>query len=498
MSFFKKITKKSFIDLTKYSHNRHAHYKVSGNELLHLVDDFADQDELSIVYNHFEKTYSLPKKVVKQKLKQNIIKSYKYKEAKFRKELGTLFIFRSIFKFYGSLLYALINSVKLQKRKYYKLIIDDICSSHELERFYKLIKLVKKENILCVITNDTVRKKFPDYNVVKKSFYKNYNRIEVLNTIRHEFVKGFLISLKVSLKTKVNLFPTTMLIIKDYLCYLSLFQSNSSDYIIQERHYNTNAIKNYLFKKMGGIASTTIQKNILQLDQTIYYMDSDCFFSLGKRTAERAFQYGANIDRVVPVGSLFMEHYWFSNLSPLVKKKSFDIVMIGINVMNAYNRMDSYTEFMDDYYNSIRWLVRFKKEYPQYQIVIKHHQSASEDEIETKILYRSGIKVFKDGNSYEVAFASQCAVTFGSTMGFELNAHGLTTFFFDPGYRCSILPDKKNDPLWSLRVQSYEELRTKLLNVMSVSKVKVAPFCIDEICLDSSSVSIKIYNEFMR
>jgi hypothetical protein len=226
-----------------------------------------------------------------------------------------------------------------------------------------------------------------------------------------------------------------------------------------------------------------------------YYCDIDWFFSLGNRTADGLFEYGARIDKIIPVGSMFMEYYWFSNQEKV--EKNLDIVMLGINVMNAYERMDSYSKFIDDYYDCIRWLVRFKNDYPSYRIAIKHHSSAGEDKIEEEIIASTGLEaVDKNANSYKIAFGSRCAVTYGSTMGYELNAHGILTFFLNPNKHSTILLDYNDKLLEGLNVASYEIFRDKVLGILSGdNKVFINA---DDICINSSIVSNRIYKELVN
>jgi hypothetical protein len=409
------IHENAMVDLTKYSHNRDADFKKSSHDLLDVIDKFADQDQLSDLYDHFERKYSLPKSVIKQKLKRHIAALYIYKKASFRKELSLRWVPLSIVKHFGLLFYTLIHSRRCANIGTYKLMVDGIASNIELHRFKKLIDLFGKKEVLIITTSKGVEAEFPDYNITFFPNYKHYDITEVLRSIRHELLSGIWLYASVSIRLRVNLFFIATLLVKDYLHYLTLFKTNRSDYIIQERHYGTSSVKNYLFKKFGGRISTSLQKDILQMDTLNYYCDIDCLFSLGNRTAERVFEYGGRIGQVVSVGSLFMEYYWFND--PVDVDKKFDVVMLGINTMNAYERMDSYSKFMDDYYDSIRWLVRFKNEHPFYRIAIKHHSSAGEDKIENEMISGSGVEMLaKTGNSYKIAFSSRCAVTYGSTM----------------------------------------------------------------------------------
>jgi hypothetical protein len=484
----------SIVNLIDYSHNRGTSFKKSSDDIRDLIDKFANQQQLSSLYDYFRKRYSLPESVVKQKLKKRIATSYIYKEALFNKELRLGSVLVSIIKHFGLLFYTLMYSRKLTNRSDYTLIVDGLASKHEFLRFKKLIDLFKKKNVMIIATDETIRTEFSDYNVQFMPRFKHYDIIEVLKSIRNELLSGVWLYLRASINLNVNLFPAITPVVNDYLYYRALFKTNRADYIIQERHYGTSSLKNHLFKESGGRASTSIQKNILQLDTMNYYCDVDCLFSLGNQITRRMFEYGGRIAQVIPVGSLFMEYFWFS--SPEDIEKRFDIVMLGINC--GHERMDSYSKFVDDYYDCFRWLVRFKKEHPSYRIAIIHHASLSwEDKIENEIISGSGVETLpKAGNSYEIAFSSRCAVTYGSTMGYELNAHGMPTIFLDPGYRCTTLPDRDDNLLDGIRVTSYEAFRDAVHSVLDGDKEWLGNS--DDLCLNSSTVSERIHKALLE
>ena len=255
-----------------------------------------------------------------------------------------------------------------------------------------------------------------------------------------------------------------------------------------------SAVKNFIFHKYGGKYSACLQKNIHQLGSTGFYYDTDIFFALGKKTAERALRYGSRIDSIVPVGSFFMEHYWFDSHSdnPQYFKK-YDIIYIGINVYQ-HSAINSYHSFMDDYYKSFRWLVRFSQENPDVKIGIKHHMDNRLDSKEREIIRDSSIeRVDRKLNSYQVSLQSKCAVTFCSTMGYELIAHGTPTFFLDPGRRnIQILPE--DDLIDEWRVLSYEDFSKKVKTLLSEDISSIANNNWDNICLNSRTVSERIHS----
>jgi hypothetical protein len=490
------IGEKKDVNLINYTHDRDAHYKVTANEIFNLINDYTDQNEFTELYNYFENNYQLPVRVVKQAIRQHIARSYLFKSGKFNSRLRIKNIPKSILK-YGALVYALFFTKSKSKVRDFKLVIEHICSPHELKRLEKLLNLVGKDKVLCITRDVTIEQDFPKYHIYNKKLFRDISLTDLLKSIFSELFLGIWVVLRVSMKTKVNLFPTTLKVIHSYLSFKSLFESNKAQYIIQERHYDTDAVKNYLFKKLGGVASTSIQKNIFQTDPIFFYIDIDVLFSLGSDGYSRALEYGGRIDCVKPVGSLFMEYYWFNEKHECNKK--YDIAVLGINTSNAYERLDSYNEFMDDYYSLYRWIAKLSVDNPEYNIVLIHHASAGKDKIEDDILLGSNVRVLdKNNNSYKTAFSSKCAITYGSTMGYELNAHNLPTFFIDPGYRCSFLPEKGCDYIDKMRVDSYDAFHLLMKKIIGVDNIKdVMQESSNMWCLESSDVSNRIYKNFI-
>ena len=483
---------KQDISLIDYVHNRKADYKTTVDELFILINDYTNQNELKNLYNYFEKTYNLPEFVVKQSMRQYIAKSYLFKSGKFDFKLTIKNIPKSIIN-YSALIYALFFVNFKTRVKDFKLIIDAVTSSGEMRRWEKLLNLFGADKVLCITRGLNLKKDFLKYNFYNKKSFRGINILYLLKSIFNEFFFGIWVVLRVSLKTRVNLLPISIKIIHEYLIFKSLFKLNKSQYIIQEKHYGTEPIKNYLFKKLGGTASISIQKNIIQLSPIYFNVDLDILFSLGEEGCSRLYEYGGRIDSIKPIGSLFMEHYWFDNQNEC--KKKYDIAILGINTSNAYERLDAYDKFMDDNYSLYRWAAKLSIENPDYNIVLIHHGSAGEDKIENEILSGSNVKILdKNHNSYEIAFSSKMAITYGSTMGYELNAHNLPTFFIDPGYRCSFLPEKGIDYIDNMRINSYESLNLIAKEIINkhtlVNKEKKF---LNNLCLDSSKVAHEIY-----
>ena len=496
----------NFLD---YAYDRDVSFKDTADDLFRHINNFTDRKDLLSLYNYFEAVYDLPHSVSKQKIRQHLGRSYLFKQQKFKSRLRIWNIPRLIV-LYGGLIYALFFATRKSESKTYSLIIDNIEDPIELLRFEKLLNLFGSSNVLCVSRERDVSSDFPNYNLINTKLFRNFFLKDVLSSIFHEIFSGIWTVLKVSINTRVNLFPIALQIIHSYLNFKSIFELNKAKYVIQERHYDTNAVKNYLFKKYGGIGAVTIQKNIFQNDPINWYMDIDILLSLGETGYEDMLTYGGLVRSVKPVGSMFMEALWFDkkmkkrmavhlyqneNTIAFSKEKIFDLVILGINTANEYGRLDSFNDFMSDYYSLAKWCAKLSIERPSYRIALIHHASLKKDLIEEDILKRSNVEVLdKTLNSYEVAFSSKCAVTYGSTMGYELNAHGLDTFFVDPGYRCTFLPSKGNDVIDKMRITSYDDFARAIDEVLIDDRKFISNSESSAWIMESSDVSKKIFN----
>ena len=174
------------------------------------------------------------------------------------------------------------------------------------------------------------------------------------------------------------------------------------------------------------------------------------------------------------------------------------IAILGINTSIAYSRLDFFDKFMDDYYSLYRWVAKLSIERPHYKIVVIHHASAGDDIIEDKILLDSNVKVLdKNYNSYEIAFSSKLAITYGSTMGYELNAHGLPTLFVDPGFRCAFLPETGLDYIDNLRIDTYNKFKLIAGDIIENKNINnLTKNNCENFCLESSTVSNRIKKYF--
>ncbi|MFA5068973.1 MAG: hypothetical protein WC487_02510 [Candidatus Omnitrophota bacterium] len=480
-----------------FSHNRHDSFRKSCDALKGVIDAFAEDARLQPLYEYFLLDYNLPEDTVKQQIKIFFERSYDYVNCRFKKRLFPGNRFMRLLRHMAFLCYVCLMSRYYGRIdiKHYELIIEWVASGREMARFGKLIDMFGRGNVL--ITS-LVKDSPEGYNVLYRPSGRYYDIAQSLRALWAEATRGLWLCLKLSAELDVNILAISRHIINQCLYYRGLFKYNQAKYCLQERHYQTSAIKNFIFHEYGGRYSACLQKNIHQLGSTGFYYDIDVFFSLGKKTAERALNYGARIGQVVPTGSMFMEHYWFGRAGKQeMPRRKYDIVFLGVNYGPAYRKtsgVNCYASFENDYYEAYGWLIRFAMDNPGLKIGIKHHMDHRGDEKEAVMISKSSIEIIDASlNSYEVVFASRCAATFCSTMGYELLGHGLAVIFLDPGRRnIKILPEDSLIDEW--RAVSYEDFCSKMTRAMTAGAGDYQKTLPEDLCLESSCACRRIYD----
>jgi len=481
------------IELLKFSHDRDADFRQSCRNLLDTIDAFVEQPILDNWYDYFEASYSLPRNIVKQRMKAYLSRSYDYRRCSFSEKLFQKERFKS------AAIHAAFLSYTLYFSKHYPgpvnaydLIIS--CIREEEFIFYsKLIDLFGKQKVLIVAQADMDK---PGYNITYRPEYKFYDRNEVTRSLFQETRKGLRLYLDLSKKARINLLPIASDIIKQCLYAYSIFKHNHSKYYIERRQYETSAVKNHIFHKFGGTYSCCTQINLQQLGVNGFYYDTDVFFTLGNKSAGWVFNYGARINHVVPVGSTAMECCYFSNNAKRTQVQKYDIVFITNNKITVFPYLDGYTSFMDDYYEPFKWLADFSIQNPGLRIGIKNGPRRIIDERERRIIEDTPILyIDKTLNSYEVAFQAKCAIAYGSTMGYELLGNGLPVLYLAPGMRSMFLPVENDAYLEPYRVSNYEAFCQKLTILLSGQLLNgMIHMDKSDFCLDSSGTSERIYS----
>ena len=83
-----------------------------------ILINFTNRRDLISLYDYFEKAYGLPQSVTKQKIRQDLGRSYLFKQQKFKSRLRIRNIPRYI-ALYGGLIYALFFATRKSETKTY-------------------------------------------------------------------------------------------------------------------------------------------------------------------------------------------------------------------------------------------------------------------------------------------------------------------------------------------------------------------------------------------
>jgi hypothetical protein len=486
------------IDRTKalrikdYRHDRSRRTDQAVLEIHEFIDSFTNQKILNGWYAWFETHFGIPHAVVRQFFNKYLADNFDYlHRCGFKQNLLPLAIPKFIALYIGFVGYVAWYRRKIKADPVQvDLILDHIEWSDALIRFQKLIKLFGQDRVAAVVPgNQEVL--FEQIKIFNRPKYKGLciNGWELW-----KMIFGIHIHLRYSVKAKVNLFGAAIHILHSYFYHRSLFEVLKGKYCIIYQHYNSDAIKNYLFKQMGGIISAVIQKNILQFGNNSFYCDTDIFFALGEKTSERALKLGARIDNIVPVGSFFMEYHWFSRKEKLTEIK-WDILNFGGNAHRPKTYCDIYNSHNDDYLEHLLWMVRLAKEYPSLRVGFKHHSNYRFEPIEERAFLGSNVKLIdKELDSYQLAFQSKIIVSWASTMVHEMIGHGKPAFYLNPKGRNDQFVDRYDT---TVSITKYEEFKRNILKILSeFGKLESHNAMGEKYCLKSNNVSDTIKNSF--
>ncbi|MDC1174974.1 hypothetical protein OAT67_06250 [Bacteriovoracaceae bacterium] len=480
---------------TSYKHNREIDISESCLDLRMTIDDFSNSRCSEILAWYFKTFYSLPKEVTKRQMCIFLEGSYHYENASFA---NTLKISRTPLYFLKFIFYFFViffKSKLFHHKKNHTLIIDSIFHQGELDRFGKLIDMYPPGEVGIIASEEGIS--FQNTTTYYRPNYKFYDFFLVIKTTFIELLIGLPTLVILSCFKRVNYIALSLNIINQYLYYSSIFKYIKCRFVIQEKHYRSSALKTFLFKKYGGELSTTFQKNIYQFGRNGFYYDFDVIFSLGTRTLEECKNYGAKIDKVIPIGSVFMEYLWFKTPTPFHKK--LDILFVGINASTGMYYVNSYDSFKKDYYESFQWIAQYSKENPHLKISIKHHPSLRKIDREEKLAIQGSNIEYADlkENTYQMAFNSNAVITFASTMGIELLAHGIPSIYLDPGHRCAFLPKEDFERTENMRASTYQEFKILLDKALN-SKKFFDDIETDSFCLPSDNASKRIFDYFEK
>ena len=489
--------------ITKFKINRNSNIIDSKNNLLNFINKFCNQSDFNTLAYMIGKKINIPKKYLINQTKIYLFLNYLNIEGRFKKKFSMVNLFKDFFFFFIKFNIIFFKSKKKFSTKKYELLIDDIDRDSHVNKFKNLSKLF---NTIFFSTVDLCR----GYDVFKFKNYEHCIRNEsIANSFKTIFILA-LMSLKYSLKTKNNLFPIVDNFYKNYLIYESLFLQIKAKYLLHERHYNCNEIRNYLFKKHGGICTAVTQKNILQYNGPGMFIYADIIFTLGKKSAEDLENMGGKVFKKIPVGSLAME-YSFFNIKKKIKNrvKKFDLIVLCSDNLAPFH--SGYHEYYNNFYKHYEWIRKFAKKFPLISIGLKNKNVTKDKKVieifkgvsNVKFLFSNTLSkvstnVLSDNysNSYFYADKAKVLATWISTVGYEFFSQNKKTFFLDPGFRnTAFLRNKKYIKYY--KIPSYAKFEKKIINELNV-KTKIVPKFKYNFCLKSNNVSKKIYSSLKK
>ena len=456
--------------------------------LMEYLEKITKYNTSNEIIKDLSKLFDLPKEVIKFEFKYYLFLKFRNFLNIFDLKTNFLKILISYIKTILTFFYLIFFSNKENKEKYFEIIIDDVDYNTEYNRTKEVGK--KFESYLIV---GSLKKKMNNYYNFQ---YKNID----LSLILKNFGSNFFMLHKyffLSLKNKINLIDLFLHVFKLNLKYNFLFRNFKSKFLFQERHTHTSKIKQYLFKKHGGLLTSLLQKNIIQLNAPGTFCTADILFALGKRTHEKLDQVGADVKKIYPVGSLYLNLNNYNK--PRIQNEQ---EIYTYDILNLASRMsyfqDTHEKFIDDWYEHFSWLSKLSINHPNLKIAIKQrtHNNLDKDKRLLKILKNSNVTIIMGNNeidtstSYNYCFNSKVLCTWTSTVAFEMIGHKIPCLIMSPNNRNeSFFPnDSYND---KFKVTTFEQFENNAINILN-GKNNYNFSNSDDYCLNSKNTLNKI------
>ena len=459
-------------------------------DLMFFIENFSNKQELSELLNWISVKTKISVKSLKLDTQKFVFDRFVNIKGKFNNSFLKKKIFYDSIKFITIFYYIRLFSKKIKKQYNCELIVDDISNNTSPDRFEKLNKLCKT----IFVSTIKLDKKYNTF------LFRKYMNCALDKNITNNLIFYLFLFFKTfycSFKIGSNLFPLISRLILFYLKYETVFRSINSKFLIQERHYNTSAIKNEIFHKHGGKICSSIQKNILQINGIGMYIYSDILFSLGEKTASMVEKLGGEVKKILPVGSLFMERNLFDRK---FDNDFFSYDMLVFASDHTSNFHSGYNSYYSDYYLHFEWIKKFSKEHPNFKIGIKLKKILKDRKVKEIFSNTKNVKFLVDKSSdwsdtYFLGKKAKSLCTWSSTLGFEFIGYGKECYFLDPGRRnISFLPNEEY--LTLAKVKEYNEFRDKVLKLIKGEKNHEIIKNKKNFCFNSNDVSEKILKNF--
>ena len=477
-------------NLSEFKLNRKKKINLISKDLKNFIDKFTQEKIIKNYINKINLYLEVPPKILSDEFKIILFKSFINNKGKFNKIYFKRSIFFLFLKTLATYLYIKLFSKKFLSSNKFDLIIDDIDDNNSPDKF---VKLSKKISTIFISSRNLKKIK----NVYRFKNYKNCLDNIVFLDKPFVFILLLFNTLYFSLKSNNNLFPFLLNIIKTVAKYETIFTEIKSKFLLQERHYNTSALKNYIFKKKGGYISAATQKNIFQINSLGMYVYCDTLFTLGSHISKNKLKnFNCEVKTLVPTGSLAMELNYYdqkvnNNLS------SFDLLVFASDHNKEFH--SGYDNYYKEYLIHYDWILKFAKKFNNFKIGIKLKKVITDKNVQNKFNKINNVYFLFDeaklSDSYFLALKSKSLCTWSSTLGYEFLGTGRKVFFVDPDFKnISFIPNNKTT--LQFKINNYKIFEKKILEqIKSPKKRKYKKQkMMDYFCLNSKYSTKIIYN----
>lgn len=484
-----------------------------------FIDGFVAQKIFVELIEKFSNYTKIDSNILALKIKKNIFQQFNFKNNCFN-NFSSYFQICKEFIFFYYILFITIFKSKKPKTIKTDIILFNVDCFDDIDKFKKLLnnynhstiitnkklnfKNIKKsiqdeylkENIKIDYKDDILNISYKDKdNSYKINTSINYKHDIILNRDCIEnkfslFKYGFYL-LRQSLNEKFNFIKLFNLALFAYVNNFSIFKKYKSKNIIHDRIYSSCSIRNYIFKKMGGIRSACVQSHLAEASIN-FYNDTDLFFTFGDEHFSKSSleELGSRIRADHPIGSLRAESYYTNSSLHFHSDKKIDILVVGVNLFNwlYFNKKQK-----ENYYNHLELIKEISLKYSNLNIYLKHHPNNTKDPIEHEILKDSNVNYLKpELNSYSYIKNSKVIFSCSSTMVIEAYGINGRAYFINPKHD-NFAFFEKNKFLKEITLSECNEIE-ELINKIFLDK-KLIQNNSDRICLKNDIVSDRIFKK---
>tara|TARA_Y100001970_G_C14238141_1_gene863189 strand:- start:694 stop:2163 length:1470 start_codon:yes stop_codon:yes gene_type:complete len=457
-----------------------------------FIDEFSNNLEVKDICSQTSKILEIPDEIISKKLKQIIFTKFDFfnEQPKFNLQIKFYQIVKYFFLFLAWIFLNLIFFTKkeIKKKKIVSVILDNVEKAYVVKKFNKLLS---KFDISLILTSSSFK-----YQTTNNFIFKNYKINLLSELLQRKKLKLLKLLLKLSFfsfKYNLEFIKIFSIIIHTSLKYNKIFNRYESKILLHDRVYHSCPIRNFLFKKKGGLKIFCFQSHLAEGTISCFSdIDTLIIFGEEKDTEKKLRLLGGKINNVLSCGSVRMEQE-LKDENAADKITPIDILVIGLNP--AIWKGTS-IQLLDAYYTQISWMNKIMDDFPDIKLVYKHHPNFKGDKKETELLknkkFETIIKTSNGTNSYHYMLKSKLILSFGSTMILEGLSLKKSCFFLDPSNQNStFLGDL--DYLNTIRINDYQTLK-KLIELILIYKNKNNNINFNNFCLSHKYVSERFFD----